>query len=166
LDEHERAEPEQLAAQQRRWQFLCQRPRVHREDPFLFVHGSARNPLAEYVFPEDVFNKQKLGRIFEMIHQFCFQGHTHVPGVFTAAGTFLRPDELTAGYRLGDQKVMINVGSVGQPRDGDPRSCYVVQEDDLVKFRRVPYPIQNTVAKIHAIPELDRFLGDRLLEGR
>jgi diadenosine tetraphosphatase ApaH/serine/threonine PP2A family protein phosphatase len=67
---------------------------------------------------------------------------------------------------LGDGKTMINVGSVGQPRDGDPRSCYVVLEDDLIRFRRVEYDIDKTVQKIYDIPELDNFLGDRLRGGR
>jgi predicted phosphodiesterase len=154
------------AQAQRRWDFLCELPRVIRDEDSLFVHGSARNPLAEYVFPEDVYNKRKMDRIFAMIPKYCFQGHTHVPGIFTESGTFLGPDELASGYRLGDQKVMINVGSVGQPRDGDPRSCYVIVEDGTVHFRRVEYPVRNTVSKIHAIADLDAFLGDRLLEGR
>lgn len=149
-----------------RWNFLCELDRTYREDPFLFVHGSARNPLNEYVFPEDVFNKQKLDRIFALIHQYCFQGHTHVPGIFTAAGTFLRSDELTTGYRLGDQKVMVNVGSIGQPRDGDPRACYLILDEDTIYFRRIEYPVEITASKIHAIDGLDDFLGDRLFEGR
>ncbi len=152
--------------QQRRWNFLCELPRTIRDGDYFFVHGSARSPLSEYVFPEDIYNKRKLDKIFGMIPKYCFQGHTHVPGVFTETGTFLRPDELAAGYRLGDQKVMINVGSVGQPRDGDPRSCYVILDDGTVYFRRVDYPVATTVAKIHAIADLDAFLGDRLLEGR
>jgi hypothetical protein len=61
---------------------------------------------------------------------------------------------------------MINVGSVGQPRDGDRRACYVVLEDNLVTFRRIEYPFEKTGEKIYAIPDLDRFLGDRLREGR
>jgi hypothetical protein len=61
---------------------------------------------------------------------------------------------------------MINVGSVGQPRDGDPRSCYIAIDGDLITFRRVMYPVEETVGKIHAIAELDNFLGDRLREGR
>ena len=153
-------------AAERRWNFLCELDRVIREGDFLFVHGSARSPLTEYVFPEDVFNKQKMEKIFSMIPKYCFQGHTHVPGVFTENGTFLRPDELQTGYRLGEQKVMINVGSVGQPRDGDTRSCYAIVEENQVFFRRVEYPVQSAVDKIHAIVDLDRFLGDRLLEGR
>jgi len=151
---------------EQRWKFLCQRPRVHREGSYLFVHGSARNPLNEYVFPEDVFNKKKIEGIFKMIPKYAFQGHTHVPGVFTATGTFLRPDELSAGYRLGDQKVMVNVGSVGQPRDGDCRACYVILDDDVVNYRRVNYPLDVVMQKIYAIEELDDFLADRLREGR
>ena len=61
---------------------------------------------------------------------------------------------------------MINVGSVGQPRDGDRNSCYVLMDEDVVTFRRVEYPAEKTAEKIYAIPELDNFLGDRLLEGR
>lgn len=160
----------------KRWNFLSRLPRTIREGDTLFVHGSPRNPLSEYVFPEDAQNPRKMDRIFSMIPRLCFQGHTHVPGIFPQDGRFCRPDqlgsplrgaaEMPAGYRLGPEKVMINVGSVGQPRDGDPRSCYVLWEGDTIYFRRVAYPVQNTVAKIHAIPALDRFLGDRLLEGR
>ena len=49
---------------------------------------------------------------------------------------------------------------------GNPRSCYVVLEDGVVRFRRVEYPFDKTIAKIYAIPELDNFLGDRLRDGR
>lgn len=149
-----------------RWDFLLDMPRMKSEDRFLFVHGSARNPLNEYVFPEDVHNPRKMERIFALIPQFCFQGHTHVPGVFTASGAFHRPSDLGYRYRLGTEKLMINVGSVGQPRDGDTRSCYVILTDDAVEFRRVEYPLEQTVAKIYAVPELDNFLGDRLREGK
>ena len=61
---------------------------------------------------------------------------------------------------------MVNVGSVGQPRDGDPRACYVLLSDNMIEYRRVAYPLEKTVEKIHAITELDPFLGDRLREGR
>jgi hypothetical protein len=54
----------------------------------------------------------------------------------------------------------------GQPRDGDRRACYVVLEDDTLTFRRVDYPAEITRDKIYAIPELENFLGDRLLVGR
>lgn len=154
------------ASAHRRWDFLGELPRNHQDDQLLFVHGSARNPLNEYVFPEDIYNKRKLEKIFALIHQYAFQGHTHVPGVFTEDFNFFSPEELGYEYRLAAGKTMINVGSVGQPRDGDPRSCYVVLEDDVVTFRRVEYPLEKTVEKIYEVPELDNFLGDRLRDGR
>ncbi len=150
----------------RRWDFLGELPRNYQEGPFLFVHGSARNPLNEYVFPEDIYNWRKLEKIFALVQRYVFQGHTHVPGVFTDDYRFYAPEDIDQQYRLTDRKVMINVGSVGQPRDGDPRACYVVLEDDLIRFRRVEYPFEKTIAKIYQIPELDNFLGDRLREGR
>jgi predicted phosphodiesterase len=154
------------AMRQRRWDFLGELPRNHIEDQTLYVHGSARNPLNEYVFPEDIYNKRKLEKIFALVPRHAFQGHTHVPGVFTESFNFFSPEELNNEYRLGQEKAMINVGSVGQPRDGNPRSCYVVLDDDLVRFRRVEYPFDRTIAKIYDIPDLDNFLGDRLRDGR
>ena len=154
------------AMRQRRWDFLGELPRSRTEDNLLFVHGSARNPLNEYVFPEDIYNKRKLEKIFALVQQYAFQGHTHVPGVFTESFNFFSPEELNNEYRLDGSKAMINVGSVGQPRDGDPRACYVVLEDGLVRFRRVEYPFEKTISKIYDIPDLDNFLGDRLRDGR
>ena len=61
---------------------------------------------------------------------------------------------------------MINVGSVGQPRDNDPRSSYVILDEEQVEFRRVEYDPRITRKKILEIPDLDDFLGERLLEGR
>lgn len=152
---------------ERRWEFLGELPRMKREEPYLFVHGSARNPLNEYVFPEDIYNQRKMERIFGLVDQFCFQGHTHIPGVFTEEYSFLRPDEFDYRIELpAGKKMLINVGSVGQPRDNDNRSCYVVLDGNQISYRRVPYDFQKTAAKIYAIPELDNFLGDRLREGR
>jgi len=152
--------------QQRRWQFLATLPRTLQHDDFLFVHGSPRNPLNEYVFPEDVYNQQKIERIFSLIPQYCFQGHTHVPGIFTDDSQFHTPGELDSHFELGAQKLMINVGSVGQPRDLVPDSCYLLVEDKQLEFRRVCYPVQTTVEKIYSIDALDNFLGDRLQQGR
>ena len=149
-----------------RWDFLGELPRNHQNGDLLLVHGSARNPLNEYVFPEDIYNKRKLEKIFALIQRHVFQGHTHVPGVFTEGCEFFSPEEIDHQYHLGEEKAMINVGSVGQPRDGDPRACYVVLEDDLVQFRRVEYPVEQVIEKIYAVPELDNFLGDRLRDGR
>jgi len=150
----------------RRLEFLARLPRVRREGNLLFVHGSVRNPINEYVFPEDIYNRRKMEKLFSMVQRVCFQGHTHVPGVFTAELQFHRPGDMDHRYEFCDDKVMINVGSVGQPRDGDWRSCYVILDEQSVTFRRVEYNVQDTVDKIYAIAELERFLGDRLLEGK
>ncbi|MBL8849676.1 MAG: metallophosphoesterase family protein [Planctomycetaceae bacterium] len=151
---------------ERRWEFLGELPRVRREENVLFVHGSARNPLNEYVFPEDIYNQRKMERIFALVDRYCFQGHTHIPGIFLESLSFLSPEEVDLRYELTGEKAVMNVGSVGQPRDGDPRACYVLLDGQTVQYRRVPYDLERTIAKIYKIPELDNFLGDRLREGR
>lgn len=151
---------------ERRWEFLGELPRMIREDDYLFVHGSARNPLNEYIFPEDIYNQPKMEKIFSLVDRYCFQGHTHIPGVFTEDLKFYSPEEIDHIYRLDDRKALINVGSVGQPRNGDHRASYVVLNDRAVHFRRVEYDVETTVEKIYGIPELDNFLGDRLRDGR
>lgn len=150
--------------------FLGELPRNHVDGDFLFVHGSARRPLDEYVFPEDIYNPLKMEHIFELVGRYCLQGHTHIPGVFTQAPEFLSPGVPVNGtecvIRLPAGKAMVNVGSVGQPRDGDRRACYAILEPDAVRFRRIEYPFDTTCRKIHAIADLDNFLGDRLTQGR
>ncbi|MEQ8846118.1 metallophosphoesterase family protein [Botrimarina sp.] len=149
-----------------RWDFLGALPRIQRDGGWLYVHGSARNPVNEYVFPEDIYNQKKMEKLFSLVQHGCFQGHTHVPGVFTESRNFVTPEETNYVFEVTDQKFMVNVGSVGQPRDGDPRACYVVQEDNRVTFHRVDYNIDATADLIYATPELDNFLGDRIKQGR
>jgi predicted phosphodiesterase len=162
--------PEPRSVREARWEFLAERPRTFKENGMLFVHGSARNPLNEYVFPEDVADHRKMERIFPLVERCCFQGHTHVPGVFVELSReqtkFYTPDEVSGVYRLDARKVLVNVGSVGQPRDGDRRASYVLFDGETIRFRRVEYDVEATVQKIHAIPDLDRILGDRLRDGR
>jgi len=150
----------------KRWDFLGELPRCIREEDFLFVHASPRNPVNEYVFPEDVYNQRKMEKLFSLVPRYCFQGHTHVPGVFTEKMTFFAPDEINHEYPLGHEKLMVNVGSVGQPRDGDNRSCYVVLNDEKLIYRRVSYDFEQTAKKIYDVPDLDDFLGNRLKDGR
>jgi predicted phosphodiesterase len=151
---------------ERRWEFLGELPRMHRKNGFLFVHGSARNPLNEYVFPEDIYNQRKMERIFSLVDENCFQGHTHIPGIFTEDLNFLAPEDVDFKYTLTGQKHLVNIGSVGQPRNGDWRSSYVTLDDQSIEFHRVEYDVEKTIEKIYAIPELDNFLGDRLRDGR
>lgn len=163
---------EQREKREERWEFLAERPRSYREENILFVHGSARNPLNEYVFPEDIYNQRKMERIFALVEKYCFQGHTHVPGIFTeqqdedGSYAFFSPEEIDYEHKLDERKTLCNVGSVGQPRDGDPRACYVLLDDKTIKYRRVDYDVDTTVQKIYNIPDLENFLGDRLRDGR
>jgi diadenosine tetraphosphatase ApaH/serine/threonine PP2A family protein phosphatase len=153
-----------------RWRFLGGISPRHELNGMLFVHGSPRKPINEYLFPDDVFtNPQKLMANFERMEQMtCFCGHTHVPGVFVDDPYFETPDELGEShtYTIGDEKVIINVGSVGQPRDRDPRAAYVLVDDDEVQFIRVEYDIDVTAKRIRDNPHLDDFLGARLYEGK
>lgn len=149
---------------------LDQFQRLHRAGDYLFVHGSPREPTNEYVFPEDVYNQRKMVALFDRIERYCFQGHTHIPGVFPDTGDFIAAHECDHRYPLKGTKAMFNVGSVGQPRDNDSRACYAIIHDDIddpmVEFRRVPYPLEVTVKKIYAVSSLDNMLGDRLRSGR
>jgi diadenosine tetraphosphatase ApaH/serine/threonine PP2A family protein phosphatase len=154
------------ATAERRLGFLAGLPRQYQEGDLLFVHGSPRNPLREYVFPEDVYNEPKMGRLFGLIGRYCFHGHTHVPGIVTEGFEFLTPESVGHVYRLNGRKALVNVGSVGQPRDGDWRACYTLLGGDAVCFRRVEYDIDTTMKKIRYIGDLDDFLGDRLGDGR
>lgn len=148
------------------WDFLGELPRVFKEGEMIFVHGSPRNPLSEYVFLDDIYDERKMDRLFSIIQKVSFQGHTHVPGVFTELREFFSPGEIESKYIIGEKKVMINVGSVGQPRDNDSRSCFVTLEGPCVEFHRVEYPVEKTIEKISAISELDPYLGARLRVGR
>lgn len=117
---------------------------------FSVFHGSPRNPLDEYVFPQtpqeilERFLKESGGKVLIL-------GHTHVPMI----------RELKEG-------LVINPGSVGQPRDFDPRASFIVleiKEGELeVNFRRVEYDVESTMEKISE-RGLPRELGERLLYG-
>ncbi|TWU51319.1 metallophosphoesterase family protein [Rubripirellula reticaptiva] len=152
----------------KRWDFLGELPRQVDEGEFKFVHGSPRDPTNEYVFPEYVFDTRKMEILFGKVSQFCFMGHTHLPGVFTTECEFISPDECDHHYKLGREKVLANVGSVGQPRDDNNKSCYVILDTDenSLTYRRVDYDRDKTANKIYNIPDLSDALGDRLKHGR
>jgi predicted phosphodiesterase len=152
--------PEESA---RRWAFL-DRLACGREEPngLLFVHASPCDPVLEYIFPHDAMDGWKMCRLFAGVERCCFHGHTHIPGIFVEPGQFFSPDELDGQYRLNGQKVLCNVGSVGQPRGDDLRACYVLLEGDTILFRRVKYDYEKTAHKIYATKGLHHSLGDRL----
>jgi len=137
--------------------------------PLLAVHGSPRKPINEYIFPDDVVNAtDKLESVFDKISRVCVVGHTHVPGVFTDEPDFYPPTELSNGkfvFQTGE-KLVINVGSVGQPRDLDNRASYVILHGTYVEFVRVAYNIDETAKKIRQVPQLADYLSERLYKGQ
>lgn len=92
---------------------------------FLLVHATPRDPLDEYAINDADFWSRRLGDVDANV--ICV-GHTHHPYVL----------------EVGD-KLIINPGSVGQPRDGDPRASYAVIENQRVELKRVEYPVEDTV---------------------
>jgi diadenosine tetraphosphatase ApaH/serine/threonine PP2A family protein phosphatase len=148
--------------------FLTNLPERHEDDYVCAVHGSPRDPIMEYVFPFDVKRPEKMKSQFaSFTARICVNGHVHIPGVFTERGDFISPSDLMGGlFMAGDEKVMVNVGSVGQPRDTDNRSCYVMLDGDAISFHRVPYDFQKTQDKILELPDFDTFLAQRLEMGK
>jgi len=160
------AEPDE-ATRLRRWEFLARMDEYRETDSVLFVHGSPRRPMHEYLFPDDAeLGLQRLMETFDLVQHVCFVGHTHLPGAFTETYEFLTPPEIGHKFTIGERKAIINVGSVGQPRDLDPRACYVTLDGREVRWHRVPYDPKKTMEKILATSELDDFLANRLAEGR
>lgn len=152
----------------RRWHFIGRLPVRLEMGNFLLVHGSPRRPVNEYIFPDDVYtNSGKISANFERVRQLCFVGHTHVPGVFLEDPDFYSTDELDMEYPITDaERAIINVGSVGQPRDQDIRASYAIVNEKKVEFIRVDYDYEATAKLIIDNPNLDDFEGERLRDGR
>jgi diadenosine tetraphosphatase ApaH/serine/threonine PP2A family protein phosphatase len=153
------------------WDFLKGLPLMHRRGRLLFVHASPSNPTEEYLLRTDIDEIMrelgpKLTRAFEKTDWVTFVGHTHYPGVFTDDARFFTPKDL--GHRLSldpERKYIVNVGSVGQPRDADNRSCYVTLDRGVIEYHRVEYDVQETYRKVIESGVLDRSLAERLLSG-
>jgi diadenosine tetraphosphatase ApaH/serine/threonine PP2A family protein phosphatase len=178
----------------RRWEMLGNMPERCEVGGLLLVHASPRRPVNEYLFAEDVYtNPNKILANFDRLgeqYRACLVGHTHVPGVFLDDPYFDSPADLAEPFRYeltDEEKAIINVGSVGQPRDRDIRASYIIVHEPedarqegaanpgsggngdfhaVVEFVRVAYDVEKAVKKILAVPELDDFLGTRLLDGR
>jgi diadenosine tetraphosphatase ApaH/serine/threonine PP2A family protein phosphatase len=122
-------------------------PEERDHDEALLVHASPRSPLYEYVL--DLHSAY--ANLHELGDRVCFHGHTHVPGVFRLSGTRVDHD-----YEIGvvpvAGPVLVNPGSVGQPRDRDHDASYGVWDVDAAtfEFRRVAY---DRVAAQRAILE-------------
>ena len=86
--------------------------------------------------------------------------------MFTQEPDFYPPADINGVYKFNDEKCIINPGSVGQPRDRDPRASYAIVHEDRVEFLRIEYDIPKVIAKVKAIDQLSDYLGLRLQEGR
>jgi predicted phosphodiesterase len=142
---------------------LAALPTVRSVGRFTLCHGSLRDPLWEYVT-----NSLTAGAtLARSSTPFCCNGHTHVPALFREFPTgvrFIEPKQ-DHPYELND-RTLINAGSVGQPRDGDPRAAYAVidTEAGTVTFYRSSYRVDETQRRIRArgLPEM---FADRLAFG-
>ena len=153
-----------LTAEQR--EYLSKLPLAIAEGECEFVHSSLEAP-ADWWYVVDQLDA--LAHFSEQTHPVCFCGHTHVPFLWHCNNRRIvkghhgegRIELPTTG------KVLINVGSVGQPRDLCPEACYVIRnpEERWVEFRRVPYDLAKTQRKILRA-KLPRFAAERLEMGR
>ena len=129
---------EALGAEERR--YLLRLPVTQRFDlgglRYLLVHATPRDPLDEYVMKDPKVWAKRLQNVDADI--VCV-GHSHMQ--FNL---------------MVDNVVVLNPGSVGQPRDGDNRAAYAVIEDNKIELKRVEYPIEETVARIEASSLPDR----------
>ena len=129
--------------------------------PFLFAHGSAISNteyIISYYDTLDSFKYMEQNKI-----KACFVGHTHRPGIFLEGSFNMISCKADDFHSIEENKKMIvNVGSVGQPRDENQKACYVIVDDNRVYYRRVKYDVDKTIKKIYAIKRLNNYLGNRL----
>ena len=166
MPRYDRPSPEARA----RWDFLKALPKRHVREQTLFVHGSPRNPVTEYLRKIDVLlaMADKLNENFAQVDWLCYIGHTHRAGVITQDLQFLEPDDVGGIFNpKPHQKAIINPGSVGQPRDHDSRAAFVtISDKGEVCFRRVTYDVQAVAARMAAMPDVDPSLAERLRKGQ
>jgi predicted phosphodiesterase len=123
--------------------WLSALPQRETVDGFTLVHGSPRDPIWEYIV--SIAAARANLEAFDTGH--CLVGHTHVPLAFRQAGVTVEaliPDD-SATLDLDERRTIINPGSVGQPRDGDPRACAMLLDTErkALEWRRVEYPIER-----------------------
>lgn len=149
-------------------QFLENLPKKFDIDKnILGVHGSPRQPLWEYILDQQTAEEIFLTFDFKIY----FVGHSHIAGYFT----FHRENKITQYHEAAEGKefilddnhsYIINCGSVGQPRDGNPQACFVIfdYEKGKVSIKRIDYPIARTQDRINEA-NLPEFLALRLAIG-
>jgi predicted phosphodiesterase len=145
-------------------EFLHDLPLTHSSPHFSAVHSSLADP-EEFDY---VCDAESAFLHFEVqSDNLCFCGHTHVPCIWERTRHSLRVSPPHEFVPRRDRRCLVNVGSVGQPRDGNPDACYVLLEPESrrLSFRRIPYDLRQTQRKIRkaGLPE---FLAIRLSIGR
>lgn len=120
---------------------------VFKNEYFALVHGTLHEPGKFHYMFEEMDARQTFALLET---QLCFVGHSHVPGIFSYKANRLDYFYKEIVRLRRDEKFIINVGSIGQPRDRDPRLCYCVYDSDagLLEFKRIPYDTEKAQAKI------------------
>jgi predicted phosphodiesterase len=143
-------------------------PEIYHQDGMVLTHGLLDNNMCY------VDNTDDLMLIFDGMSGddfICFGGHSHYPSVWALEGEQIYAIEIEPGEEISISetvdKMWVNVGSVGQPRDGDNRSSFMVWDTELkrIQYHRVEYPYKVTMSKIRKVPELDNYLAERLEKG-
>ena len=148
-------------------EYLDALPTCTEQDDFYLAHASPKEPVWEYVLDTNV----AYANFVHFSTQICLVGHTHVPVIFELVKDQQRCRTITppqpAPVPLGQKRMIINPGSVGQPRDGDPRASYAMLDTENMtwEFRRVAYPVEITQERMRA-RGLPRRLVERLEMGR
>jgi predicted phosphodiesterase len=133
--------------------YLEQLPETARVESFTIVHGSPRQPIWEYVLHASV----AAANFAYFNTRYCFVGHTHSPAIFGEHCSAEAPSALSLNVsydgplELQEGRLIINPGSVGQPRNNDPRASYIILDGDkkTVQYRRAPYPVEKTQMSMH-----------------
>lgn len=130
-------------------QYLENRPLVIEKDDFTLVHGSPREPLLEYLISTSTAKEN----FAYFKTKSCLIGHSHIPLVFIKdeTGPCLSSQfSANIGLVLGENRLIINPGGVGQPRDGDSRASYAMFDSDsgVIRLHRVPYNIKETQSRM------------------
>jgi predicted phosphodiesterase len=129
--------------------FIATWPRLRREEGMLLVHGCPPDSILTYLF--ELEDEELREILLDMEGSIAFVGHTHELVLAELRGEVLERREIGQGrYRLGSEKALVNVGSVGQPRDGDNRAKYVLYDASAaeIEVRFVAYDIEKTIHKI------------------
>lgn len=140
-------------------------PYIFEENEICFVHASPMSP-ADWVYVTDL--EDALDAFDHFSGKYCFVGHTHSP-VIVAMRDAAIPKVIEDGSYILEkgERLLVNVGSVGQPRDRDPRACWCLfdSEKESVQLIRVPYAIEETQKRMREAGISD-FLVERLGVGR